>query len=493
MWDDVGKALPLPRPIAPAAPPERVFLIHATEESSVRPNTVIFAWPPPRIRKSFRLGMDEKVVKLLGEEVADESDADNEDLLDAYGRRRSELMPRMDGKYWAQDYAELMKHVELENKTGRPDAWGTFGKTSCTQRFQGGHLLTNEGVWRKIESVFIPYGKITFACFQTVQTLPIASTPDINLPQIVMSGHPQRTTWPASMLFPDPSMGIMPVLPGEPHLSTFSSGPMPSQSRPAEARIKAFLAGAVPDPGFTPYSPNLRALQTNQLKELTPPMSANPSPADTSSLRGYMPASGGQLMGDNYAPPPSDIPSSQSLQLIFPPQQQHPGQTQSLSFSPHMPSTQASMPSVLQQAAQPSTELQGWTTTAPSMATVRPQIIVSYRDDHRGLKRKTDQRDENTPDMNVQQGLLPMPYSPSRQDTRKQPSQPYPQQSGRYSPVEQPVLMRGSLAIHEQQEADRKKKVVEKEPLRPAVPPPDGIECCIQCGTKERSVWSYVC
>ncbi|KAG7528115.1 hypothetical protein FFLO_06407 [Filobasidium floriforme] len=143
MWNDVSKALPVKPIVAPAPPPERVFLIHATEESNVRPDTVIFAWPPPRIRK------------------------------------RSELVPRMDGRYWAQDYAELMKHVELENKTGQPDAWGTFGKTSCTQRFQGGHLLTNEGVWRKIESVFIPYGKITFACFQTVSISPLGEAPTL--------------------------------------------------------------------------------------------------------------------------------------------------------------------------------------------------------------------------------------------------------------------------------------------------------------------------
>jgi hypothetical protein len=51
--------------------------------------------------------------------------------------------------------------------------------------------------------------------------------------------------------------------------------------------------------------------------------------------------------------------------------------------------------------------------------------------------------------------------------------------------------MRGNATLSEQQENDSRKKAaaaaaVEKEPLRPAVPPPDGIECCIQCATKER-------
>jgi hypothetical protein len=54
----------------------------------------------------------------------------------------------------------------------------------------------------------------------------------------------------------------------------------------------------------------------------------------------------------------------------------------------------------------------------------------------------------------------------------------------------QPVLMRGKVTLSEQQENDHRKKAaaaaVDKEPLRPAVPPPDGIECCIQCATKER-------
>lgn len=92
----------------------------------------------------------------------------------------------MDGSYWADDYAELMKHVELENKTGKEDAWGTFGKTSCTSRFQGGHLMTNEGLWRKIESIFIPYGNITFASYQTTQALPLNTANDLNVPTALL-------------------------------------------------------------------------------------------------------------------------------------------------------------------------------------------------------------------------------------------------------------------------------------------------------------------
>lgn len=130
--------------------------------------------------------------------------------LDENGRE----IPRMDGSYWADDYAELMKHVELENKTGKEDAWGTFGKTSCTSRFQGGHLMTNEGLWRKIESIFIPYGNITFASYQTTQALPLNTANDLGVPTALMpgdaptGGDPQQyydvldannTSWPQPM------------------------------------------------------------------------------------------------------------------------------------------------------------------------------------------------------------------------------------------------------------------------------------------------------
>ncbi len=151
-WNNVTRNIPYPDmdahvlgSLEPKPPPNRVFLIHTSEDSPTRPNKVVFAWPPPRMAMP------------------------SED-----GPRIIEQAPRMDGKYWVEDYADLMRQVQLENKTGREDAWGVAGKTSCTRRFQGGHIMTNEGLWRKVESIFIPYGNITFACFQTVEAAPLA-------------------------------------------------------------------------------------------------------------------------------------------------------------------------------------------------------------------------------------------------------------------------------------------------------------------------------
>lgn len=178
IWKDVSDNIPRPSHTGPAPPPERVFIVHTTEESAVRPNQVIFAWPPPRIKS----GEENKETLTMGE--AANALTVSSPKLDENGRE----IPRMDGSYWADDYAELMKHVELENKTGKEDAWGTFGKTSCTSRFQGGHLMTNEGLWRKIESIFIPYGNITFASYQTTQALPLNTANDLNVPTALIPG-----------------------------------------------------------------------------------------------------------------------------------------------------------------------------------------------------------------------------------------------------------------------------------------------------------------
>lgn len=174
----MSENIPCPPANGPTPPPERVFIVHTTEESAVRPNQVVFAWPPPRIK--------------FGEDRGDKEPPTNGETANALAVFSPKLdengreVPRMDGSYWADDYAELMKHVELENKTGKEDAWGSFGKTSCTSRFQGGHLMTNEGLWRKIESIFIPYGNITFASYQTTQALPLNTANDLNVPTALL-------------------------------------------------------------------------------------------------------------------------------------------------------------------------------------------------------------------------------------------------------------------------------------------------------------------
>ncbi|KAJ9117596.1 hypothetical protein QFC22_004446 [Naganishia vaughanmartiniae] len=212
MWKDVSENIPFHPPNEPAPPPERVFIVHTTEESAVRPNSVVFAWPPPRIKFGDEHGESREAQN--ANEVATSGMHSFSPRLDENGRE----IPRMDGSYWADDYAELMKHVELENKTGKEDAWGTFGKTSCTSRFQGGHLMTNEGLWRKIESIFIPYGNITFASYQTTQALPLNAASDLNVPTALLPTDVQVGVDPNQQYYDvlDPSNATwQPQVPGQ--------------------------------------------------------------------------------------------------------------------------------------------------------------------------------------------------------------------------------------------------------------------------------------
>lgn len=212
MWKDVSENIPFHPPNEPAPPPERVFIVHTTEESAVRPNSVVFAWPPPRIKFGDEHGESREAQN--ANEVATSGMHSFSPKLDENGRE----IPRMDGSYWADDYAELMKHVELENKTGKEDAWGTFGKTSCTSRFQGGHLMTNEGLWRKIESIFIPYGNITFASYQTTQALPLNAASDLNVPTALLPADVQVGMDPNQQYYDvlDPSNAAwQPQVPGQ--------------------------------------------------------------------------------------------------------------------------------------------------------------------------------------------------------------------------------------------------------------------------------------
>lgn len=138
MWNNVSAQLS-PNVEPSTGPPTRVFIVHTTSECPVRPSTTIFAWPPPRIKQSGSTEVDGK----------------------------------FDGSYSTDEYVELMHQVKLQHQLGdRP--WGDHNRTSCTQRWQGHHVLKSEGLYRRVESIFIPYGLITFACFQTIESRPLS-------------------------------------------------------------------------------------------------------------------------------------------------------------------------------------------------------------------------------------------------------------------------------------------------------------------------------
>ncbi|BEI86371.1 hypothetical protein CcaverHIS002_0606580 [Cutaneotrichosporon cavernicola] len=108
-------------------PPTRVLQIHAVHHNAAQPTTLVFTWPPAR--------------------PTDKSS------------------PQFDGLYDADEYAELMRGVDMD-----PNALAAKPgevRTNCTTRFGAEHSIRTEGLYRHVTSVFIPYGKIVFSCFQT--------------------------------------------------------------------------------------------------------------------------------------------------------------------------------------------------------------------------------------------------------------------------------------------------------------------------------------
>lgn len=82
-------------------------------------------------------------------------------------------MSRLDGLYEAEDYIELMRGVDMDPSqlATRPEEM----RTNCTTRFGAQHIMTSQGNYRHVTSVFIPYGSLIFACFQTTKQVEIST------------------------------------------------------------------------------------------------------------------------------------------------------------------------------------------------------------------------------------------------------------------------------------------------------------------------------
>ncbi|GFZ50895.1 hypothetical protein JCM24511_08653 [Saitozyma sp. JCM 24511] len=126
-------AAAVPPTISSRYPPTRVFQLHMTSDAPVRPGQLVFSWPPARPPGSSA---------------------------------------RFDGSYDADEYGDLMKGVDMD-PSQLPSAPGEV-RTTCTTRFGAKHSITSEGVYRHVTSVFIPYGSVIFACFQTTRLLELA-------------------------------------------------------------------------------------------------------------------------------------------------------------------------------------------------------------------------------------------------------------------------------------------------------------------------------
>lgn len=113
----------IPIPPQDGLPPRRVFQLYTLPESG-RPAQLVFTWPPSRTGPS----------------------------------------PRYDGTYDAEEYTNLMEGVDMD-PARLP--FGNEVRTNCTSRFGTKHSINKDGLLRHVHSVWIPYGSLIFACFQT--------------------------------------------------------------------------------------------------------------------------------------------------------------------------------------------------------------------------------------------------------------------------------------------------------------------------------------
>ncbi|GMK57516.1 hypothetical protein CspeluHIS016_0403500 [Cutaneotrichosporon spelunceum] len=139
-------------------PPTRVFQVHSVDHNAAHATSMVFTWPP--------------------------------------ARPTDKPSPQYDGLYDADEYADLMRGVDMD-----PNALAAKPgevRTNCTTRFGAEHSIRTEGLYRHVTSVFIPYGNITFACFQTTNLyeLPNQTTGAVHegwtLPQQAARAHPPQ-------------------------------------------------------------------------------------------------------------------------------------------------------------------------------------------------------------------------------------------------------------------------------------------------------------
>jgi len=139
-----------PHPARTHFPPRRVFQLHTSALSPVLPSSLIFTWPPSRPTGS---------------------------------------MQRNDGSYDAEEYTAMMRGVDMDPSQHKTQQHNT----NCTTRYSATHSLTTEGIYRHVTSVFIPYGSLIFACFQTIKAVEMQQRPATNIQPLLSN----QTSTPA--------------------------------------------------------------------------------------------------------------------------------------------------------------------------------------------------------------------------------------------------------------------------------------------------------
>ncbi|WRT68518.1 uncharacterized protein IL334_005494 [Kwoniella shivajii] len=184
---NIAKSIP---PAPPSHfPPSRVFQLHYCTPSfdpsiAPAPPHLIFSWPPARS---------------VGAKI------------------------EPDGKYNAEEYCELMKGVDMD--PSQLNAGPGELRTNCTTRYGAQHSITTEGVYRHVTSVFIPYGSLIFACFQTTRMYELQAARHNGVDHLASPtlGNDWNSHMPASS-----SSNSVPASDGyQPHSQSVSQPPAP--------------------------------------------------------------------------------------------------------------------------------------------------------------------------------------------------------------------------------------------------------------------------
>lgn len=421
MHDCIAARFPVPSPTR--FPPTRVFQLHTTELASALPGQVVFSWPPAR---------------------------------------PPGVTGRFDGLYDAAEYADLIKGVNMDPSQLPPLGPGET-RTTCSTRFGAKHSITSEGLYRHVESVFIPYGTLIFACFQTTKLFELA-TPRLSEPAPPVGSTAHKAAYQQAAESLPHKGGQAPGYPvASAEYSRDSYGQMPASAhRASEYEISSARYERA-------YPPLLA--ETDYPSRLAQPIL---DPCGLDRQHGMSPS----VPQGHYAVAPGHLPGYPDQPYSLPPQ-----------VSPHIgshgyrPTEYPAPPSALPGPPYASSEYP-LPLLPPGASGSNP-----YPTPH-------PSRDSHPTDM----------YDPTDQRTPSDYSPPY-HGSGSHHGSQRSAHMRhdshhgspsGSGGAGAEYPSDRalgsqsailgRPPVLERT-LRPLVRPPGNVECCRICGTTESPEW----
>lgn len=346
-------------------------------------------------------------------------------------------------------------------------------RTTCATRFGAKHSMTSEGVYRLVESVFVPYGDIVFACFQTSKVFELSprggyvdygqaqvqvDTPKQRIPGGTFSrpDSPLRTpVAQISSMYPPPSSSTPMVA-----IKTSSSDPSPQMISPYDKPLMRpdglgeALTYERPGGGMEEGDGDGRYSRP-QSRSHPQYMSSTTAPSSYSTLQQHS-------HPDRSMPPPLtthpphtvDHPTRAYPLLSLPPPNGMPDPH-------HAPRLPLPIPLVLQSPLHPHHATNGQPLSHPPP----PPHLLQH-----------------------QAPLLPLPQSQHPHPHLPPPlSESHPHPHG--IAMHPPAFDESSPPVHLNGLAGHGHGHTHGASSRPLIRPPEGVECCVMCGTRESPEW----